>query len=186
MSPDLRCLVPRFDGVIRSLEWKEAVWDRYVMAAPRPRRGPSNHTAIAGFARDVGSGVGAQLQDSGEVAEANDGRGYEDRAGGPSFNDSVGCRGSNGCRVPTIYPAAAGRLPLYPVAFDLAFDTLSAASVPAATRHLSPARHRRRQAKASTLQALTHRLLPHRYRRGADCRAAGDRRSTQIISLRRR
>jgi len=29
------CLIPRFDGAIRSLEWKEAIWDRYVMGAPR-------------------------------------------------------------------------------------------------------------------------------------------------------
>ena len=33
----LRCLIPRFDGAICSLEWKEALWDKYVMAAPRPR-----------------------------------------------------------------------------------------------------------------------------------------------------
>ncbi len=32
-----RCLIPRFDGAILSLEWKEAAWDRYVMGAPRPR-----------------------------------------------------------------------------------------------------------------------------------------------------
>ena len=32
-----RCLIPRFDGAILSLEWKEAVWDRYGMGAPRPR-----------------------------------------------------------------------------------------------------------------------------------------------------
>lgn len=31
------CLVPGFDGVIFSREWKDALWDRYVMAAPRPR-----------------------------------------------------------------------------------------------------------------------------------------------------
>jgi transposase len=31
------CLIPRFDGAILSLEWKEAVWDRYVTGAPRPR-----------------------------------------------------------------------------------------------------------------------------------------------------
>ena len=34
---DSRCLVPGFDGVIFSREWKEALWDRYVMGAPRPR-----------------------------------------------------------------------------------------------------------------------------------------------------
>jgi hypothetical protein len=32
-----RCLIPRFDGAICSLEWKEALWDKYVTAAPRPR-----------------------------------------------------------------------------------------------------------------------------------------------------
>jgi hypothetical protein len=32
-----RCLIPRFDGAILSLEWKEAVWDKFVMGAPRPR-----------------------------------------------------------------------------------------------------------------------------------------------------
>ena len=31
------CLIPRFDGAILSLEWKEAAWDRYVTGAPRPR-----------------------------------------------------------------------------------------------------------------------------------------------------
>jgi 1-aminocyclopropane-1-carboxylate deaminase/D-cysteine desulfhydrase-like pyridoxal-dependent ACC family enzyme len=32
-----RCLIPRFDGAILSQEWKEALWDRFVTAAPRPR-----------------------------------------------------------------------------------------------------------------------------------------------------
>jgi hypothetical protein len=32
-----RCLIPRFDGAILSSEWKEAMWDRYVTGAPRPR-----------------------------------------------------------------------------------------------------------------------------------------------------
>jgi len=32
-----RCLIPRFDGAIFSLEWKEALWDKYFTAAPRPR-----------------------------------------------------------------------------------------------------------------------------------------------------
>ncbi|WP_164989275.1 site-specific DNA-methyltransferase, partial [Roseovarius sp. A46] len=33
----LRCSIPRFDGVILSQEWKEALWDKFVTAAPRPR-----------------------------------------------------------------------------------------------------------------------------------------------------
>ncbi|MBQ0803914.1 MAG: hypothetical protein KBT65_03430 [Sulfitobacter sp.] len=32
-----RCLIPWFDGAIYSLEWKEALWDKFVMGAPRPR-----------------------------------------------------------------------------------------------------------------------------------------------------
>lgn len=35
--PVPRCLIPRFDGVIHSLEWKEAIWARFVTGAPRPR-----------------------------------------------------------------------------------------------------------------------------------------------------
>jgi len=32
-----RCLIPRFDGAILSLEWKDALWDKFVTEAPRPR-----------------------------------------------------------------------------------------------------------------------------------------------------
>lgn len=32
-----KCLIPRFDGVILSREWKDAVWDKFVMEAPRLR-----------------------------------------------------------------------------------------------------------------------------------------------------
>ncbi|MGL4440744.1 MAG: hypothetical protein ACRCUE_15885, partial [Bosea sp. (in: a-proteobacteria)] len=33
----LGCLIPRFDGAILSREWKEALWDKFVTGAPRPR-----------------------------------------------------------------------------------------------------------------------------------------------------
>ncbi len=37
-EPDyFRCLIPRFDGAILSREWKEALWDKFVTGAPRPR-----------------------------------------------------------------------------------------------------------------------------------------------------
>jgi hypothetical protein len=62
----LRCLIPRFDGVTCSLEWKEALWDRYVMAAPRTlyrqhmpacvrghARRPSSNTTVAGYERSA-------------------------------------------------------------------------------------------------------------------------------------
>jgi hypothetical protein len=29
-------LIPRFDGVILSLEWTKALWDKFVAAAQRP------------------------------------------------------------------------------------------------------------------------------------------------------
>jgi hypothetical protein len=47
-----RCLIPRFDGAILSLAWKEAAWDRYVHAITRHdhARRPSSNTAIASFA----------------------------------------------------------------------------------------------------------------------------------------
>jgi hypothetical protein len=32
-----RCLIPRFDGVILSMGWKEALWNKFVTEAPRPR-----------------------------------------------------------------------------------------------------------------------------------------------------
>ena len=35
-----RCLLPRFDGAICSLEWKGALWDKSFTAAPRPRTQP--------------------------------------------------------------------------------------------------------------------------------------------------
>ncbi|WP_300075050.1 hypothetical protein, partial [uncultured Ruegeria sp.] len=29
-AASFRCLIPRFDGAIHSLEWKEALWDKFV------------------------------------------------------------------------------------------------------------------------------------------------------------
>src|SRR3954451_12821600 len=38
MSLDPRCLIPAFDGAIFSVEWKDALWARFFMEAPRRRR----------------------------------------------------------------------------------------------------------------------------------------------------
>src|SRR5215213_10092239 len=57
---------------------------------------------------------------------------------------------------------------LYAASHYSAPDTIKPASLFAAPRHLSPARHRRRQATAGEVQALPDRLLPHRHRRGQD------------------
>ena len=90
MDPEPRCLIPRFDGAIHSLEWKEALWDKFVTGAPRtvtrqaisegnlPRghaRSPSSNTAIASFDRGVEQRARYQSEDGREVAEAADCRG---------------------------------------------------------------------------------------------------------------
>lgn len=31
---EARCLIPRFDGAIFSVGWKEALWDKFVTGAP--------------------------------------------------------------------------------------------------------------------------------------------------------
>ncbi len=55
----IKCLIPRFDGAILSFEWKDAVWDRYVMGAPRPRT-PSeqqyslSQASLATLSRELG------------------------------------------------------------------------------------------------------------------------------------
>src|SRR5215204_4213444 len=60
---------------------------------------------------------------------------------------------------------------LYALAADTpAPDTLFAAPLPSAPRHLATARHRRRQATALQVQALPDRLLPHRHRRSPNRR----------------
>ncbi len=50
----------------------------------RARR-PSSNTAIASFVRDAEPGAWDQPQDCDEVAQADDGRGFENWAEGPSF-----------------------------------------------------------------------------------------------------
>jgi hypothetical protein len=42
-----RCLIPRFDGAMLSLEWKEALQDKFVTGGRHDQaRCPSNNTAI--------------------------------------------------------------------------------------------------------------------------------------------
>ena len=152
MGSHLRCLIPRFNGAILSLEWKAAVWDRSVTGAPRPRtpseqqysdrgssvarpcaprkrrsswqrraaprasdrdrddhaRRQSSNTAIASFARDAEPRVGDQPQDSGEVAQTGDGRGFEDRAERPSLHNPDRSRRGGGRCVPASHAATGG------------------------------------------------------------------------------
>jgi hypothetical protein len=80
-------LIPRFDGVILSQEWKEALWDKFVTREPRSsQRGAiglsplamarlqSSNTVIASIAGAAKSGAWHQPQDGSEVAQAGDGR----------------------------------------------------------------------------------------------------------------
>lgn len=96
----------------------------------------------------------------------------EDLKTGPKalIHHPVRSRGGNCCGVPAAHAAAAGRLPLRVAAVDSAPDAVSVGSLPPAARHLPPTGRRGRQAQASALQALSDRLLPHGYRRGADRR----------------
>jgi len=67
---------------------------------------------IAGFARAAEAGVGDQSEDGGEVAQACDGRGHEDRAFGTEVHRLVRGRGSDGRGIPKAHAPAVGRLPL--------------------------------------------------------------------------
>ncbi|RRH71478.1 hypothetical protein EG244_16095 [Falsigemmobacter faecalis] len=89
LGGNLRCLIPRFDGEIFSREWKDVLWDKFVMEAPRSshgmplirvtmaraRRQSSNTEGLpaigstAGLsARGVEPGARNKLQDSRQMA----------------------------------------------------------------------------------------------------------------------
>ena len=76
-------------------------------------------------------------------------------------------RGRRRC-LPPSYAVAARRLPLRPPVYSSASHPLEPAPLPPAPRHQPAARHRGRQAEPLEVQALPHRLLPHRHRRGPD------------------
>lgn len=100
--------MPRFDGMILSWKWKEALWDRYVMGSHDHARHTGSNTAIASFARDTEPGPSDQPEYGGEVAQADVGRGYDDRAGGAALDGSDRSRRNDRRRVPAAYLAAAG------------------------------------------------------------------------------
>ena len=54
-NADARCLIPRFDGAILSLEWKEAVWDRYVMSDRMRSLATTTHAVQAAIQRSQAS-----------------------------------------------------------------------------------------------------------------------------------
>lgn len=98
-----RCLIPRFDGAILSKEWNEALWHKFVTGAHAVRTAiqgsqvevPLAIGSSAGLrARAAEQGIGHQPQDCGKVAEAGDGRGYDDRADGTALDGFDRSRGS--------------------------------------------------------------------------------------------
>ena len=52
---DARCLVPRFAGAILSLEWKNAVWDRYVTSDRMRSLATTTHAVRAAIQRSQAS-----------------------------------------------------------------------------------------------------------------------------------
>jgi hypothetical protein len=55
MHVEPRCLIPRFDGAILSLEWKEAVWDRYVTSDRMRSLATTTHADRAAIQRSQAS-----------------------------------------------------------------------------------------------------------------------------------
>lgn len=129
-------------------------------------RRQSSNTTTASFARAAEPGTWHQSEDGGEVAQAGDTRGYEDRADRVAFHRADRGRGGNGRRIPTAHAAAIGRLSLCPAVVDPAPDAVSASPRPTASWHLAPVGCRVRQTQTPEVQALPHRLLPHRHCRG--------------------
>ena len=84
-----RCLIPQFDGVILWLEWQAALWDTFVMGAPRPRT-PSEQRYSD---RAAEPGAGDQSQDARQMAQAQNGWGSEDRSERTTLNRSRRRRG---------------------------------------------------------------------------------------------
>ena len=116
----------RFNGAILSLEWKEAIWDRHVTGAPRPRtRSEQQYSDRKCSLTALSREFGINPKNGGEMAEAGDGRGPEDLAEGPSFHDPDRSRRGGGHRIPAAHIAAAGRLPLCATAVDPSMGTCS-------------------------------------------------------------
>ena len=117
----------------------------------------------ASFALSTEPGTGHQSEDSCEMAEAGDGRGYEDRPHRTAVHCADGGRGSRDRCVPASYTTAIGRLPLCPSALNPASNAVSATSVFATAWHLASAGYRGGQAQAAEVQALPHPLPGRRF-----------------------
>lgn len=72
----------------------------------------------ASVARAAEPGTGHQPKDRGQVAQAGDGRGYEDGSERTAIYGPDRGRRRGDCRIPSSYAAADGRLPLCAPAVD--------------------------------------------------------------------
>jgi hypothetical protein len=176
-SPKPRCLIPRFDGAIHSLEWKEALWDKFVTGAPRPRTPSEQQYSDRKLRRGAEPGARHQSEDGREVAEAGRRSRIEDRAEGAALDRSqrggeeaviVAFRRTRCCRWTTVSMPCSQRsrisrgLRCIAACSDMAsrgFRTWTATS------------------RRSSVQAVPDRVLSHRHRRASDGRG-------QALSLR--
>ena len=137
------CLIPRFDGAILSLEWKDALWDTS-RERPEHARRQSSDTAVASVARAAGSGTGHRSRDGVEVARA---RRLRMKTGPADPRSTVLTGTGDGSR------SGAARARHWTTAFIGAFGAMASRTC---------------RMKATDLRAVSHTRLSHRCRRGAD------------------
>lgn len=155
------CSITRLDGASHLQEWKEALWDRFVAAAPRPRR-PSaqQYESIASFDRGASRALGIDPKTvatwpsarRSRIAKAN----RRNRA--PPFS-------SKGKRRWALLSGGTGSWHLITVSMAC---SRRSRICPRSALHRCLQRHgisrppggRSRQAETATLQALSHRPSP--------------------------
>ncbi len=71
----ISCFISRLDGAIHWMEWRDALWDSYITAAPQERKHTSSKTAIASFERWAEQRARDQCKNRCEMAKAASGRG---------------------------------------------------------------------------------------------------------------
>jgi len=97
------------------------------------------------------------------VAEARNGRCYEDEAYGTALDGLARSRGNGNRRVVAPHSSSAGRLSKCPAAVFLASNPVASASVPTTAPHLPASGCGGRQAQAPEVQVLTNRFRPYRH-----------------------
>jgi len=132
--PPSMCLIPGFDGALFTVSWKEALWARYSMGAPRRlRQSVERYSIVAGQASQH------QPEDRRQVEAAHLDSRSADRTKSSQINRAIDRGRGDDRRLPTPYAAAAGRLPVRVAGDDPAPDALVAAPLSSAPRHITAA-----------------------------------------------